>query len=144
MARHPDQKDFDFAKIPLDDAPTYRLLSEGKTVAVFVLGVLAPGISAALAHARGDFSAWQDICRAPGAATQTDSRKPIEAALDLLAKGHCPACHLAAADLAPPPSPLLQPLRSELGFEAPERFWTAPVTAHAWRPASARAPPASI
>ncbi|MEY4428629.1 MAG: hypothetical protein RLZZ182_1318, partial [Pseudomonadota bacterium] len=37
MARHPDQKDFDFAKIPLDDAPTYRLLSEGKTVAVFQL-----------------------------------------------------------------------------------------------------------
>ncbi|HET8871419.1 MAG TPA: DNA polymerase III subunit alpha, partial [Aquabacterium sp.] len=37
MARHPDQKDFDFAKIPLDDAATYRLLSEGKTVAVFQL-----------------------------------------------------------------------------------------------------------
>ena len=37
MARHPDQADFDFAKIPLDDAPTYRLLSEGKTVAVFQL-----------------------------------------------------------------------------------------------------------
>ncbi|HET6788414.1 MAG TPA: DNA polymerase III subunit alpha, partial [Aquabacterium sp.] len=37
MARHPDQKDFDFAKIPLDDAAAYRLLSEGKTVAVFQL-----------------------------------------------------------------------------------------------------------
>jgi DNA polymerase-3 subunit alpha len=37
VARHPDQKDFDFAKIPLDDAATYRLLSEGKTVAVFQL-----------------------------------------------------------------------------------------------------------
>jgi DNA polymerase-3 subunit alpha len=37
MARHPDQKDFDFAKIPLNDAATYRLLSEGKTVAVFQL-----------------------------------------------------------------------------------------------------------
>ena len=37
IARHPDQKDFDFAKIPLDDAPAYRLLSEGKTVAVFQL-----------------------------------------------------------------------------------------------------------
>ncbi|MFZ5528965.1 MAG: DNA polymerase III subunit alpha [Pseudomonadota bacterium] len=37
MARHPDQKDFDFAKIKLDDAKTYRLLSEGKTVAVFQL-----------------------------------------------------------------------------------------------------------
>lgn len=110
-------------------------------LAVFVLGVLAPGLSAALAHARGDASAWQDICRAPSAAKQADNRKPIEAALDLLAKGHCPACHLTATDLAPPPSPVAQPLRSELGFEAPERFWTAPVTAHAWRPASARAPP---
>ncbi|MCH8179378.1 MAG: DNA polymerase III subunit alpha [Proteobacteria bacterium] len=37
IARHPDQKDFDFAKIPLDDAAAYRLLSEGKTVAVFQL-----------------------------------------------------------------------------------------------------------
>jgi DNA polymerase-3 subunit alpha len=37
VARHPDQKDFDFAKIPLNDAATYRLLSEGKTVAVFQL-----------------------------------------------------------------------------------------------------------
>jgi DNA polymerase-3 subunit alpha len=37
VARHPDQKDFDFAKIPLDDAAAYRLLSEGKTVAVFQL-----------------------------------------------------------------------------------------------------------
>ena len=37
VARHPDQKDFDFAKIPLDDAKSYRLLSEGKTVAVFQL-----------------------------------------------------------------------------------------------------------
>ncbi len=37
VARHPDQKDFDFAKIPLDDAATYRLLSDGKTVAVFQL-----------------------------------------------------------------------------------------------------------
>jgi DNA polymerase-3 subunit alpha len=37
VARYPDQKDFDFAKIKLDDAATYRLLSEGKTVAVFQL-----------------------------------------------------------------------------------------------------------
>ena len=37
VARHPDQKDFDFAKIPLHDPAAYRLLSEGKTVAVFQL-----------------------------------------------------------------------------------------------------------
>lgn len=37
VARHPDQKDFDFARIPLDDKASYELLSEGKTVAVFQL-----------------------------------------------------------------------------------------------------------
>lgn len=113
-------------------------------LAVLVLGLLAPGISAALAHARGDFSAWQDICRAPGVAGQAAEPKPIEKALDVLAHGHCAACHIAAADLAPPPATPVMALPVELGFEAPERFWTAPVTAHAWRPASARAPPASI
>lgn len=109
-------------------------------VAVFLLGVLAPGISAALAHARGDFSALQDVCRSPSAATAVKP-KPIEAALDLLAKGHCPACHIGTADVAPPPVPLPLALRDDLVLEAPERFWTAPVTAHAWRPARARAPP---
>jgi hypothetical protein len=112
-------------------------------VAVFLLGVLAPGISAALAHARGDFSAWQDVCRAP-TATQAVKPKPIEAALDLLAKGHCPACHLGTADLATPPAAPLLVLRDDLVLEAPERFWTAPVTAHAWRPANARAPPLTV
>lgn len=114
-------------------------------LAVFLLGVLAPGISAALAHARGDFSAWQDVCRAPTTTSAAKPKpKPIEAALDLLAKGHCPACHIGTADLAgPPAAPELQ-LRDDLVLEAPERFWTAPVTAHAWRPASARAPPGRI
>ena len=113
-------------------------------LAVLCLGLLAPGISAALAHARGDFSAWQDICRAPTATRQGEAPKPIEAALDLLAKGHCPACHLNVVDFAAPPAAIDVLLRDDLVFEAPERFWTAPVTAHAWRPASARAPPASI
>ncbi|MFT7771868.1 DUF2946 family protein [Roseateles sp.] len=112
-------------------------------LAVFLLGVLSPGISAALAHARGDFSAWQDVCRAP-TATNAAKPQPLEAALDLLAKGHCPACHIGSADLAGPPAAPLLVLRGELVQQAPERFWTAPVTAHAWRPASARAPPGRI
>ena len=37
VARHADQKDFAFEKLPLNDRATYRLLSEGKTVAVFQL-----------------------------------------------------------------------------------------------------------
>ena len=112
-------------------------------LAVFVLGLLAPGISAALAHAQGDFSAWQDICRTPRAG-QPAEPKPIETALDLLAHGHCPACHIAAAYLAPPPRQPTIALPAGLHAEAPERFWNAPVTAHAWRPPSARAPPAPI
>jgi DNA polymerase-3 subunit alpha len=36
-ARHPDQQDFAFDKLPLDDAGAYKLMSEGKTVAVFQL-----------------------------------------------------------------------------------------------------------
>lgn len=114
-------------------------------LAVLVLGLLAPGISAALAHARGDFSAWQDVCRAPAATSQGVQPKPIEKALDLLAHGHCAACHIQAADLAgPPAAPSALLLREDLLQQAPERFWTAPVTAHAWRPASARAPPGPI
>ena len=36
-ARHKDQADFAFEKLPLDDAGAYQLMSEGKTVAVFQL-----------------------------------------------------------------------------------------------------------
>ncbi len=36
-ARHADQRDFAFEKLPLDDRAAYRLMSEGKTVAVFQL-----------------------------------------------------------------------------------------------------------
>lgn len=112
-------------------------------LAVLVLGLLAPGISAALAHARGDFSAWQDICRAPTAnSAQAQEPQPVQKALDLLAHGHCAACHLSWADLATPPAPAdTATLRNDLTFAAPERFWRAPQTAHAWRPAAARAPP---
>jgi DNA polymerase-3 subunit alpha len=37
VERHPSQKDFAFDKLPLNDRATYRLMSEGKTVAVFQL-----------------------------------------------------------------------------------------------------------
>ncbi|KQW42759.1 MULTISPECIES: DUF2946 family protein [unclassified Roseateles] len=113
--------------------------------AVLLLAMLAPGIGTALAHARGDFSTWQDVCRAPSATAQPgQAAEPGGTALKLLTEGHCPACHLGTTDLAAPPVPPQLPLNSALTLEAPERFWTAPVTAHAWRPASARAPPGLI
>jgi hypothetical protein len=113
-------------------------------LAMLVLGLLAPGISAALAHARGDVAAWQDVCRSPAATRSGEQPLPVEAALDLLAHGHCPACHVSIGDLAGPPAAPALLLREDLRAEAPERFWTAPDTAHAWRPASARAPPGLI
>jgi len=35
VTRHPDQRDFAFERVPLDDAATYRLFQEGRTEAVF-------------------------------------------------------------------------------------------------------------
>ena len=35
VARHPEQRDFDYDKLPLDDAAVYRLFSEGRTESVF-------------------------------------------------------------------------------------------------------------
>jgi DNA polymerase III subunit alpha len=37
QARHPEQKNFAFENLPLDDQKAYRLMSDGKTVAVFQL-----------------------------------------------------------------------------------------------------------
>lgn len=114
---------------------------------VFLLGVLAPGISAALAHARGDLSGWQDICRVPTAASQGEQGQPAEpggAGLKLLTEGHCAACHLAHVALSTPPVHMQLALRGDLVLQAPERPCAPRVTARTWRPASARAPPRLI
>ncbi|MDB5819748.1 MAG: polymerase subunit alpha, partial [Rhizobacter sp.] len=57
VARHPDQKDFAFEKIPLEDRASYQLLSEGKTVAVFQLE--SRGMQGMLKDARP--SVFEDI-----------------------------------------------------------------------------------
>ncbi|WP_077032847.1 DUF2946 family protein [Pelomonas sp. KK5] len=109
-------------------------------LAILVLGMLAPGISAALSHARGDY-AWQQICSSTSTTNpRGDTGNP---ALDMLTMGHCAMCHAHAADLALPPTPPALPLATGLSFPMPERFFSASVTAHAWRAAPARAPPAS-
>ena len=118
-----------------------RRLQAWFAIAILALGVLAPGISAALSHARGDYS-WQDICSAAGP-SRSSGEPAGNAALDMLTMGHCAACHAQAAHIAPPPVPVVTPLRVDLAFAMPERFFSAPHTAHAWRAAPARAPPVS-
>lgn len=57
VARHADRKDFAFETLPLDDRATYKLLSEGKTVAVFQLE--SRGMQGMLRDARP--SVFEDI-----------------------------------------------------------------------------------
>lgn len=52
-----DQQDFDFAHLPLDDKPSYKLMSEGKTVSVFQLE--SRGMQGMLRDARP--SVFEDI-----------------------------------------------------------------------------------
>jgi hypothetical protein len=126
-------------------SPTVARRRAWWVLAVLVLALLAPGISAALAKARGELRSWEDICRSPAsvqlASGGEQPASKVTTALDQLTHGHCPACHLQAQGVAAAPPVAGTPLPIDLGFEAPERFWSAPQTAHAWRAAPARAPP---
>ncbi len=57
VARHPERAGFAFETLPLDDRATYKLLSEGRTVAVFQLE--SPGMQRMLREARP--SVFEDI-----------------------------------------------------------------------------------
>ncbi|MDN3922735.1 DUF2946 domain-containing protein [Roseateles violae] len=115
-------------------------------IAILLLGALAPSISAALSHARGDALAWQEICSSSATPRGAAKQAPAQpSSLDLLTMGHCAMCHLHASDLAlPPPAAQALALRLDLGFAMPERFYSANGTPHAWRKAPARAPPLSV
>ncbi|MCV2370527.1 DUF2946 domain-containing protein [Roseateles oligotrophus] len=118
----------------------------------FLLAALMPALSQALAHARGDVVAWSQVCRSsvvsPRAtasllAGQADQQSSQDSLHGLFA--NCPYCALHTQDLAPPPAALtgaltLLPLR----FAMPERFYSAPHSAHAWAPAQSRAPPLTL
>ncbi len=121
--------------------PRIHRLQAWFAIAILVLGALAPSISAALSHARGDVT-WQEICRSAASPRGADEQQ--NAALDLLTMGHCAMCHLHAADLAMPPPSATPVLRQDLEFAMPERFFSASATAHAWRAAPARAPPLTV
>ncbi|MEJ6007353.1 DUF2946 family protein [Paucibacter sp. AS339] len=118
----------------------------------FLLAALAPALSQALAHARGDVVAWSQVCRSsvvsPRAAQSVLAAQAAEQDSDSAIHGlfsNCPYCALQAQDLAPPPP--TQPavlLLSDLRFAMPERFYSAPDSAHAWAPAQSRAPPRTV
>ncbi|WP_067061800.1 DUF2946 family protein [Roseateles chitosanitabidus] len=125
-------------------------LARWMVLVTFWLASLMPAVSMAARALDQDIVPWAPVCGASfnplgasvDAATAPDDR-PAGGALDqehsLLQ--HCPFCHLHQDALPLPPAPGVPPLRTELRHGLPERFFSASVTAHAWRAAPARAPP---
>lgn len=117
------------------------------------LALLAPTLSQALALARGEVLVWSQLCRSsqvsPRAAQLSAWDKSSQAQREQAQQDgvfhHCPFCALQGQDLAPPPAPCntaLPPL--DLQQAMPERFYSAPHSAHAWAPPQSRAPPLAL
>ncbi|MDC8770485.1 DUF2946 domain-containing protein [Roseateles albus] len=129
--------------------PRPSITSRWLVALTFLLAALMPALSQALAHARGDVVAWSQVCRSsvvsPRAsssvlAAQADQQDSQQSVHGLFA--NCPYCALHTQDLAPPPAALASTvLLLPLSFDMPERFYSAPNSAHAWAPAQSRAPP---
>ncbi len=130
-------------------ARRHRGLTLWFAMLAMVFAALAPAVSHALALAsapgRGS-SAWIEVCTAQGARWVTadgagDAQPDGPAGAASGHFDHCPFCHLAGQGMAPPPAAMALQLRPALREGPPERFLTAPHTAHVWRAAQPRAPP---
>jgi hypothetical protein len=119
------------------------------TVLVFWLAALLPAASMAAQALNGDLAPWTQICR-----SSVVGPRAAELRAGLADSGvddqdhalfqHCAFCHLHQDAVPLPPVPAVLPLRTELRHGLPERFFSATVTAHAWRSAPARAPPLTV
>ena len=113
-------------------------------IAILALGMVAPSISAAVSQARCGDQLWLEICSSTGTRRVSTDSDQQNAALDMLMTGHCAMCHVQAHVIALPPHEPKVQLLQDLYFAMPERFFSAPVTAHAWRAAPARGPPVIV
>ena len=110
-------------------------------VAVLALALM-PAVSHALAFARGETTAWTEVCTTQGlqrVALDAPDGAPATTGQPL---DHCPFCKLGSDDAgAPPPAASggADPLPP--GPLMPTRFGQAPRTLWAWSAAQPRAPP---
>lgn len=92
--------------------------------------------------------AWAEICTAQGMqrvlvggdSSATSPAADSTAGHTLL--DHCPFCSLGAHSPALPPAQAVPLVLDLSASDFPERFFSAPHTAHAWCTAQPRAPPA--
>lgn len=121
-------------------------------IVALLLAALLPLLSPWVMAAEG--GRWTEICSASGtkrvpldegsalvklASSSGDQSAPEGPGL--MTPTDCPACVLHHTSLGLPPAPVLWMPGPGLRFSAPERFFSAARTAHAWAPALARAPP---
>jgi hypothetical protein len=126
-------------------ARRHRRLTLWLAMLAMVFAALAPTVSHALALFPGS-AGWVEVCTAHGArwvaVDGTRDAQPggsIDAATGQF--DQCPFCHHAGQGMAPPPAAAAQALQPPLREGPPERFLSAPHTAHDWRAAQPRAPP---
>lgn len=112
-------------------------------VATFWLAALVPALGLARAALAGELPTLGALCSTSAASGEGSAMPDSPAAQQAGMAADCPFCWLQAQSLALPPAPPRLPLASERFFPLPESFLSAPRTAHAWRCAPARAPPAS-
>ena len=110
------------------------------TLVILVLATLAPGVSRALAHVRGDSVAMGAHCLMAAAQPADNAQQRGQPGAGL--PDHCPFCQLRGDTPAPPPPPLALPDARGLRHAAPVTPLQAPRFAAAWRNAQPRGPPA--
>jgi len=114
------------------------------TLLALALATLAPGVSHALRHARGESMPWSVLCSATGM-----KRVVLDVSVDgqtsqqhAHAFHHCSACALHHDCAAPPQAADAVALRADVAHRAPALFLHAPRPLHAWHGTQPRAPPA--
>ncbi|MBI3370083.1 MAG: DUF2946 family protein [Burkholderiales bacterium] len=117
--------------------PRHRRLATWLTLLVWLLATLAPGVSRAAAHWRGDATPWSEICSV--SSVQRQDQAPASDAAHQLE--HCKFCSLQHADLAAPPAAIEMALAAASAIAVPRLLLQAPRLLFAWGPAQSRAPP---
>lgn len=115
-------------------------------IATFWLAALVPALGLTRAALAGELPPLGALCSSgmASAASAADGKMPDAPTAQTSMAADCPFCWLQAQGLALPPAPPRMPLASDNFLELPERFLSAPRTAHAWRHTPARAPPSTV
>ena len=128
--------------VPLATLPRMPLLRRQHlrtawlALVLFALATLTPTLSRAMAHVQGQIAPWATVCSTADSAGRSGPADALQHLTD-----HCPACHLQADDLAPPPSAsaglFLRPATVLLPFAAA----LTPASTAQWSSGQPRAPP---